>query len=200
MTLIFIAITSIISFIAFNNASLLDRLLLWPAKMRNHPLQFYRLLTAGFVHADTIHLLFNMITLYYFGTLLEKENPNGIGTLNFSVLYITGIVISCIPSFLKHRYNPSYRSLGASGGVAAIVFAMIYIYPWEGIYIFFIPIPIPSILYAVIYLVYTYYMARNNRGYINHDAHLWGSIYGIVFMIATDPSHGQHFLKKILHS
>jgi len=195
VTILLIAVTVIISFLAFSNEKMLNELLLWPARIHS-PLQYYRLLTSGFVHADQMHLAFNMITLYFFGDILE--NPNyGIGGAKLLLLYLSGIVVAGIPSFIKHRNQPGYRSLGASGGVAAIVFAMIYIFPWQNIYLFF-SLPIPCILYAILYLVYTAYMARRGNGRVNHDAHFWGSVYGVLFMlIIIDPSHGAYFWEQL---
>jgi membrane associated rhomboid family serine protease len=193
VTLIIIIITAAISFSAFQNHNLMDKLLLWPAKM-NSPIEYYRFLTAGFVHADTMHLAFNMISFYFFGQILEKY----IGYQYFIALYLIGIIVSCIPSYFKKRHNPAYRSLGASGGVAAIIFASIYLDPWNTIYIFF-SIPMPSILFAVIYLGYTAYLAKKDAGYINHDAHLWGSIFGLLFMLVIDPSHGMYFIDMLKH-
>lgn len=193
VTIILIAVTVGISVLAFSKIELLNALLLWPARM-NTPGQAYRLLTAGFVHADYMHLAFNMITFYFFGGLLEKV----IGPERFIILYLAGIVISCIPSYLKKKNKPEYRSLGASGGVASIVFATIYLSPWNEIYIFF-AIGMPSILFAVIYLGYTAYLARKGSGIVNHDAHLWGSIFGFLFMLIVDPSHGRFFIDQLMH-
>src|SRR6218665_1318054 len=144
VTIMIIIITAAISLMAFNNDRLLNGLLLWPARM-NSPLQYYRLLTAGFVHADYMHLLFNMFTFYFFGEIMEQV----IGEERFILLYLSGIVISCIPSFIKKKNHPGYRSLGASGGVAAIIFASIYMAPWNKIYMFF-AIGMPSIVFAVL--------------------------------------------------
>jgi membrane associated rhomboid family serine protease len=195
VTIIIIIITSGISLLAFTNNQLLNSLLLWPARM-NQPTQYYRFLTAGFVHADYMHLLFNMFTFYFFGSLLE--GPMAIGPENLVILYLTGIIVSCIPSYFKKRNHPGYRSLGASGGVAAIIFASIYLSPWNKIYIFF-AIGMPSIVFAVLYLAYTAYLARKGEGIVNHDAHLWGSVYGLLFMIIIDPTHGMYFLEKLQH-
>ncbi len=171
----------------------MDKLLLWPARMQG-PADYYRFLTAGFVHADTMHLAFNMITLYFFGDYLVQY----IGNEKFVLLYLLGIVVSCLPSYIKKRQQPGYRSLGASGGVSAIVFAMIYLAPWSQIGLFFL-IYIPSILFAILYLGYTAYMARKGTGYVNHDAHLWGSLFGLLFMLVIDPTHGAFFLEELMH-
>lgn len=201
LTVVLIIVTCIISIIAFRNDELMDRLLLWPFRMKNGR-EVYRLLTAGFVHADYLHLGFNMITFYFFGDYLQQYFSMLLGnqqaTSAFLMLYLLGIVVSCIPSWIKKRKNPSYRSLGASGGVAAIVFAMIYLSPWSKIYLFF-AIGIPSILFAVLYLGYTAYMAKTGRGYVNHDAHFWGSVFGFLFMVFIDPSHGMHFVNLLMH-
>lgn len=205
VTLIIIIITVAISLLAFTNDKLLDNLLLWPARM-NNPGQYYRFLTAGFVHADYMHLLFNMFSFYFFATALEDPRLLGmvsgyrpaIGPTNLVLLYLSGIIVSCVPSFIKKRNQPGYRSLGASGGVAAIIFASIYLDPWNTISIFF-AIPMPSIVFAVLYLAYTAYLARKGAGIVNHDAHLWGSLYGLLFMIVIDPSHGMYFIEQLQH-
>lgn len=194
ITILIIVITAIVSIMAFSNEKLMNELLLWPARMHT-PVQAYRLLTAGFVHADYMHLAFNMISLYFFGDILQRT----IGPERFLVLYLIGIIVSCIPSYLKKRNDPGYRSLGASGGVAAIIFATIYMYPWAKIYLLF-AIGMPSILFAVLYLGYTAYMARKGAGIVNHDAHLWGSVFGLLFMlVAVDPTHGQYFINELMH-
>lgn len=192
LTYLIIALTALISVLAFSNEKLKQTLLLYPAGM-SHPAQWYRLLTAGFVHADYMHLLFNMITFYFFGGIVAQF----LGGELMLLMYLSGIIVSCLPSMIKHRQNPAYRSLGASGGVAAVVFAMIYMAPWEKIYLFF-AIGIPSIVFAVAYLIYTGYMAGKGRGTVNHDAHLWGSVYGFVFMLIIDPSHGRYFIDQLL--
>ncbi len=193
VTLIFIIITVVISVMAFTNERLLNNLLLWPARMHS-PEQYYRFLTSGFVHVDYMHLAFNMITFYFFGELLEQY----IGPERFVIVYLSGIIVAGIPSYFKKRHVPGYASLGASGGVAAILFATIYLNPWQQIGLFFI-IQLPSIVFAVIYLAYTAYLARKGSGVVNHDAHLWGSLYGLLCMLVIDPSHGQYFLQQLMH-
>lgn len=189
--MLLIGITAALSWLAFRNEQLLNKLLLWPAIMKD-PKELYRLLTAGFVHADSMHLIFNMLTLYFFGSYLEHYLP----TEQYLSLYILGIIAASIPSMLKQRDNVNYRSLGASGGVAATVFAMIYVEPWSKLYIFF-AIPVPSIVFAIGYLGYTAYMAKKGGVRVNHDAHLWGSVFGILFMLLVDPTHGASFFEQL---
>ncbi len=187
-----IIVTVGISLLAFRNQKLMDDLLLWPFRMQQVN-QFYRFLTSGFVHADMTHLIFNMVTFYFFGILLQGQ----IGTVYFLMLYLIGIVVAGIPSYIKKQNNPGYRSLGASGGVSAIVFAAIYLNPWSKLYLFF-AIGMPSIVFAVLYLVYSGYSAKKGIGIINHDAHLWGALFGIVFMLIIDPTHGRYFISQLM--
>jgi membrane associated rhomboid family serine protease len=160
----------------------------------NDPQEYYRLLTSGFIHADWNHLIFNMVSLYFIGS--SAESILGMG---FLTLYLTGIIVSSLPSFLKHRNNSYYRSLGASGGVAAIMFFFIYFAPWSKLYIIFLPIGIPAILFGVLYLVYEAYMAKKGGSTMNHDAHFWGAVYGLVYALIIDPTHGKLFLHAVLN-
>ncbi len=192
-TLITVIVTVAISIAAFNNENLVNKLILWPRYM-NDPQEYYRLLTSGFIHADWNHLIFNMVSLYFIGS--SAESILGMG---FLTLYLTGIIISSLPSFLKHRNNSYYRSLGASGGVAAIMFFFIYFAPWSKLYIIFLPIGIPAILFGVLYLVYEAYMAKKGGGTMNHDAHFWGAIYGLVYALIIDPTHGKLFINAVLN-
>lgn len=198
ITLIIIIITAVISISAFNNEQILTKMMLWPKRM-DSPNEYYRLLSSGFVHSDWMHLIFNMLTLYFFGpTVEELFAAYGMNPSFFGILYVTAIIASSLPSFIKHKNNAYYRSLGASGGVSAVLFAFVYFAPWHKIYIFGI-IPIWSILAAVAYVGYSYYMSKQDRGNVNHDAHLWGAIYGFVFTILFAPDHGQLFLYQITH-
>lgn len=192
-TLITVIITVAISIAAFNNENLVNKLILWPRYM-NDPQEYYRLLTSGFIHADWNHLIFNMVSLYFIGS--SAESILGMG---FLTLYLTGIIISSLPSFLKHRNNSYYRSLGASGGVAAIMFFFIYFAPWSKLYIIFLPIGIPAILFGVLYLVYEAYMAKKGGGTMNHDAHFWGAVYGLIYALIIDPTHGKLFVNAVLN-
>lgn len=195
-TVIIIIVTALISFAAFSNEEITNKLILWPRYMKS-PAEYYRFLTSGFIHADIAHLGFNMFTLYFCGESMELIMSIVASKWLFIVLYLSAIIISSIPSYIKHRHNSYFRSLGASGGVAAVLFATIYYSPWSMIYVYFIKMP--SILFAFIYLGYSVYMSRRGGDNINHDAHLWGSIYGFVFAFLVDPSHGATFINAITH-
>ena len=177
LTIVIVAITVLVSWLAFNNQRLLDRLILWPPAIKRYR-QYDRLLTHGFIHADTTHLLFNMITLYFFGQLVERFYSMTIGPIGYLLFYVGGLAVSSWPSWYQHRNDGSYRSLGASGAVSAVLFSYILLRPWATIIVFVVPMP--AILYAVLYIGYTIYMDRQRTDNINHNAHLWGAIYGIV--------------------
>jgi membrane associated rhomboid family serine protease len=196
VTLIILAITCVVSFAAFSNPRLIERLILWPpAIKRQH--QYERLLTCGFIHADFGHLLFNMFTFYSFGGYMERLFQPRIGAIGYALFYLGGIVISALPSYLRHMDDPDYRSLGASGAVSAVLFAFILINPWAMILVFVIPVP--AILFALVYLGYTIYMDRRRTDRINHSAHLWGAIYGILFTIAVEPRVLGQFFERLMH-
>jgi membrane associated rhomboid family serine protease len=155
--------------------------------------QYETLLTSGFVHADLPHLLFNMITFWFFAFPLERT----IGSTAFAVLYFAGLVVSDAGTYFKHRNDPQYASLGASGAISAVLFAYILYYPERTLIIFPIPLPIPAPLFAVGYVAYTWYSARQARGRINHDAHLGGALFGLLFVLLTDPSAYGSFLRSV---
>jgi membrane associated rhomboid family serine protease len=162
--------------------------------------QYYRMLTSGFLHADWGHLIFNMITLYAFGGVIEYLFGQFFGPLGGIYLlcfYLAGIIVSDIPTLLKHRRDPGYNSLGASGGVSSIVFASILFSPLQKIYIFFIPVGIPGFIFGGLYLAYSYYESRQNRGTVNHDAHFYGALFGIVCMILVYPPVLPNFIEQI---
>lgn len=195
LTLGLIAITVVVSWLAFDRPRLLDRLLLWsPAVERQR--QYDRLLTHGFVHADWSHLLFNMITLYFFGRLIERVLGELMGPIGFPLFYLSAIVVAMLPSYLRHRHDPHYRSLGASGGVSAVLFAYILLDPWAWIFVFFVPMP--AIVYAVAYVAYSFYMDRRGGDNINHSAHLSGALYGVLFMVLLEPRVLGHFADAVL--
>ena len=199
ITMILVVLTTIISFVSFNSSRLMDALIFWPPAISMRR-QYYRFITCGFIHADLVHLAFNMFTLYFFGRGLEVYYMGRLGLQHwyFTLLYFSAIVIANIPSYLKQHDNYNYRSLGASGAVCAVLFAFILISPWEKLELY-ATLPIPAILYAVLFLVYTVYMSRRGGDNVNHDAHLWGAIYGMVFTVIARPSVMGTFLNELAH-
>lgn len=196
-TLISILITAGISVLAFNNELLYNKLILWPKRM-NSVGEYYRLLSSGFIHADWSHLLFNMLTLFFFGRYVEDAYMQmGMGKGMFVVMYLAGIVAASLPSFMKNKDNAYYRSLGASGGVAGVLFSFIYFAPWQIIYIWFIPVP--GILAGVGYLAYSAYMSKKGAGNINHDAHFWGAVFGFLFTLIFSHDYGRIFFQQLTH-
>jgi len=196
MTLVIIIATALISWAAFNNPRLLDRLILWPPAIERQK-QYDRLVTHGFIHADFGHLLFNMITLFFFGAQVEGVFAERITVFGYLLFYLSAIVVAILPTYSRHRHDAYYRSLGASGAVSAVLFASILMSPWTGIYIFFIPIPVPAILYAVLYVGYSIWMDRRGTDNVNHSAHLWGAAYGVMFTLIMDPGMLQHFMSQL---
>lgn len=180
ITFILIAINVIVSLIGFSNADFIDKTIMWPYGIKREK-QYYRFITSGFIHADFIHLLFNMFSFYYFGSLIEFYFAQyGLGgNISYLLLYFLGLIIADIPSYLKHQDDYNYRALGASGAVSAVIFACILFQPWGTILIYFIPMPF--IVFAFVYLGYCIYMSKKNLGHVNHDAHLWGSLFGLIF-------------------
>jgi membrane associated rhomboid family serine protease len=145
--------------------------------------QYDTIVTSGFVHADLPHLLFNLITFYFFAFQLQGQ----IGGARFAALYLVGLVASDAGTYFKHRNDPDYASLGASGAISAVLFASIVYFPWQKLFILPFPFPIPAPLFAIGYVAYSWYSARHPHGRINHDAHLGGAIAGLVFVLLTDP-------------
>ena len=192
--LIILAATCIVSFMAFNNRRLVDDLILWPPAIERKR-EYYRLVTYGFLHADPMHLLFNMMTLFFFGRMMEPIYNQAMGTFGFALFYLGGLIVSILPTYLKNRRNANYRSLGASGAVSAAVFGFILYAPWARIWVFFLPVP--AIIYAVLYVGYSIYMDQHGRDNVNHSAHLWGAAYGVVFTVLADPAVLPRFLGSL---
>ncbi|GLQ46607.1 rhomboid family intramembrane serine protease [Dyella lipolytica] len=192
--LIILAATCIVSFMAFNNRRLIDDLILWPPAIERKR-EYYRLVTYGLIHADGMHLLFNMMTLFFFGRAMEPFYNQSLGEFGFGLFYLGGLVISILPTYLKNRHNSNYRSLGASGAVSAVLFGFIMLYPWSRILV--LVVPMPAIIYAVLYVVYSVYMDQRGQGNINHSAHLWGAAYGVVFTVLVNPAVLPHFMEAL---
>lgn len=167
----------------FRAPALIDRCLFRPYYfLRNK--QYATMVTSGLVHADVAHLLFNMFTFFFFAFPLERR----IGPVPFVMLYLTGLVASHGCTFVRHRRNPGYASLGASGAISAVLFAYIVFFPTATLMIMPIPIPIPAVLFAVAYVGYSYWASAQSRDRINHDAHLCGALSGLGFVGASDPA------------
>src|SRR5687767_10348436 len=183
VTLVLIGLNVIYSLVAFSNQDVLSKSIMWPYGVRRYN-QYYRFISSGFIHADFMHLAFNMITLYFFGRNVELYfSLYGLGgNISYIILYFIGLIVSDIPSYLQHKDDYNYHSLGASGAVSAVVFAAIVFNPWSGLYVFFLKIS--AVLYAVLYIWYCIYMAKRGGDNINHSAHLFGALFGLGFTIA----------------
>jgi membrane associated rhomboid family serine protease len=196
ITLVLIVVTGLVSWMAFNNPKLLERLILWPPAIDRRK-QYDRLVTHGFIHADFGHLLFNMITLYFFGSQIERLFLPYIGWIGFVLFYLSAIVVAILPTYLRHRHDAQYRSLGASGAVSAVLFAFILVDPWSKIYIFLIPIGIPAVLFGALYIGYSIWMDKRGGDNVNHSAHLWGAGYGVLFTLIMEPRVFGSFLQRL---
>ncbi|HUX84367.1 MAG TPA: rhomboid family intramembrane serine protease [Chitinophagaceae bacterium] len=195
-TITIIVLTCIISFIGFSNPIVINKLILWPALMKEKS-EYYRLVTSGLIHANWGHLIFNMLTLYFFGPVVEVIFGNSFGTGVYLLFYVLALIISDIPTLIKYRNYPNYRSLGASGAISSVLFASIIFDPWNRIYIFFIPIGIPAFIFGLVYLGYCMYMSRQQVDGINHSAHFWGALFGIAFPIMLNPGLINQFIRQI---
>ena len=199
MIIAIIIITSVISILAFSNPELLNRLQFNAYEIKNKK-QGWRFFTYGLVHAGWGHLAINMFVFWSFGKIvffLYQLHFGKIGILYFLLLYVGGIMFSVLFDYRRHKNDPWYNAVGASGAVAAVVFASIILYPAGGVYLFFIPIEIPSPIFGILYLVYSAYMARRGRDNIGHDAHFWGSVYGILLTVALKPQLFLDFIHQV---
>ena len=187
ITLYITIATVAISLFAMNNESLMDKLIFHPySVLRNN--QLYQFITSGFIHADFMHLAFNMFSFYMFGDLVEQYFGmlfGASGSFFYLLIYFSALIVCLIPTYYQHKHHYNYRSLGASGAVSAIVFAGIFLQPTMQIGFFIIPPIIPGFIFGPIYLGLTAYLSKQGHGSINHSAHLWGSLYGIIFLIIS---------------
>lgn len=185
ITLIIVIITAIVSFSAFSNQKLTDTLIFHPPAVTNRN-QWYRFFSCALIHADVMHLAFNMLSFYSFGQLVEDQFNGLFGSLGpilYIALYVVSQFLCLLPTYLKNKDNYYYNSLGASGAVSAVIFAGIFLFPLQKIYLMFIPIGIPGFLFGFIYLGITAYLDRKGGGTINHSAHLFGSLAGVILLI-----------------
>ncbi|MGM0553481.1 MAG: rhomboid family intramembrane serine protease [Pseudomonadota bacterium] len=194
VTLSLIVLTVAVSLFAWQQRRWLDRLIYWPPGVQRG--EYWRLLTHGFIHADGTHLSFNMITLFFFGSAMEPVLVERVGSAGFVLFYLAGIVLAMLPGHLHQRGNPRYRSLGASGAVSAVLFAYILLQPWSLLFVFFVPVP--AIVFAALYVGFSFWAQRRGRDNINHAAHLWGGAWGVIFMLGLEPALAGHFLRELV--
>ncbi|MCF8229567.1 MAG: rhomboid family intramembrane serine protease [Bacteroidales bacterium] len=199
MTYFIISITVVVSLLAFNNPALFDKLK-FNAYLIKHSREPWRFLTYGLIHAGWGHLLINMFVLFSFGDFVEsvfKMLFSTRGLLYYFLLYVGGILFSVIFDYGKQKENIYYNAVGASGAVSAVVFSSIIINPTGTIMFLLLPIPIPSFVFGILYLVYSYYMAKRGEDNVGHSAHFWGAVYGIVFTLVINPGFFIQFWRSI---
>lgn len=188
ITISIIILTCVVSFTAFSNEKIMGDLIFNPPAISNRK-QWYRFFTCGFIHADIMHLAFNMYSFYLFGEIVEQSFSQIFGTSSgkiiFLLMYLASLAVSILPTYIQQQNNYHYYSLGASGAVSAVVFAGIFIYPTMGLGIFPIPIHIPGFIFGPLYLIVSAYLAKKGNGNINHSAHIWGAIFGVVFVVIS---------------
>ena len=190
ITIVIIIVTCIVSFISFSNSDLENKLIFYPPAVSQNN-EWYRFFSCGLIHKDIPHLLFNMYALYLFG---QGQGESGVefdfmlifkdlGKLMYLLLYVAALGVCLIPTYNSHKNNSQYRSLGASGAVSAVVFAYILFNPMQGVGLIFLPIFIPGFLFGIIYLLISYWLSKKGGSNINHSAHIWGALFGIVFVL-----------------
>lgn len=197
ITYLILGITVVVSFICFGNQTLAMKLALSPYQVI-HRKEWYRVITHGFVHADMTHLLVNMFTFWSFGIYMEQYYQYvGLGKWGFLLLYFGGMIFSSSFDLAKQKDNPYYLSIGASGAVSSVLFSSIFFDPWGKIY-FFALLPIPGILFGVVYLLYCQYMAKQASDHINHNAHFLGALFGFLLPALLNPSLVKLFVGALM--
>jgi membrane associated rhomboid family serine protease len=201
MTLILVLTTCLVSLLCFTNAAFFNQLKHHPVREDRYH-EYYRWLTSGFVHGDFIHLAVNMFVLYQFGSMVEYSLVIHLGETTGSIVYVVGylltIVMGDIPTFFRHRHNPYFASVGASGGVSGILFHYILLQPWSMLGLYAI-IPVPAIIFGVLYLWYSTWASKNQHDMIDHEAHFYGAIAGVLVAFISRPSVLPEFLYRLVH-
>ena len=180
-TLIFLVANIALSVMAFSN----DGLMRWGILNTRAVLQgkdFHCLLTSGFLHADPTHLFVNMLTLFFFGPVVERV----LGSQSFFLIYLGALIGGNLFALWRHRNDPNYMALGASGAVSGIIFTFCLFAPFQLLYVFFF-LPLPAVVFALLYVAYSIYGMRAARDNIGHDAHLGGALIGIAIAILLHP-------------
>lgn len=200
LTLIIIALTVLVSVSAFSNREVFGRLL-FNANMIHQCRQWHRFLTHALIHADWIHLGLNMYVLWLFGSMVEEVFMGLFGLVKgeiyFLMLYVISVVASSYPTYLKHKDNIYYNSVGASGAVSAVVFSAILLNPWMELSLLILPIPTPAPVFGALYLVYCWYAAKHSHDNIAHDVHYWGSLFGVLFTVVIYPQSILNFIAAV---
>ena len=194
MTIIIIIITVLVSITAFRNEKVLSDLIFYPPAVTTQK-QYYRFITCGFIHADIAHLAFNMISLFLFGKFVEEQFRDIFGQggkLLYLGMYLLALIVSILPTYFKNKHNYQYRSLGASGAVSAVVFAGLMIAPYVKVGFFLIPPVIPGFVFGPLYLIISAWLDRKGGDNINHSAHIWGALFGVVFLIVVGYTSGKY--------
>lgn len=191
-------VIGLVTYIAWQRPALHSKLMLNP-HLTYHRKEYYRLLTSGFVHNNSIHLFLNLLTLYFFGQAIEQIFGyafNGAGILLYLVFFISAVVVANIPTLLRHKDNPNYNSLGASGGVSALVLAFVLFDPLRDLCLYGI-LCLPGYILGALFIAYSVIMSRRNVDNINHDAHLFGALYGVIFTLLLRPQTLRTFIEAI---
>lgn len=200
LTYIIIAVTALISLYAFQKPAVLAGFMMNPY-YTHRKRQYYRFVSSGFIHKDHMHLLWNMLSFYFFGTAIEQQFNAMFGVsggLYFLALYFIAIIVSDLPTYFKHKNNPGYNSLGASGGVSAVIFAFIIFQPLADICLYF-ALCLPGFILGGLYIIYSWYQGRRSNDNINHDAHLYGALFGFIFCMIIAPSSIGNFFEQIIN-
>jgi len=188
ITIIIVVVTVIVSILGFKSEQVIDNLIFYPPAVTEKK-QYYRFITCGFIHADIGHLAFNMISFYLFSNgLVEPAFMSYFGDYGRAallIMYVLALIVSLLPTYIKNRTNTQYRSLGASGAVSAVVFAGIMISPLSQLGFFIIPPIIPGFIFGPLYLVLSAYLDKRGGGNINHSAHIWGALFGVIFIVVA---------------
>lgn len=187
ITLIIIIVTVLVSLGGFSSHKVMDDLIFYPPAVSQQK-QWWRFFTCGLIHADVGHLALNMYALYIFGKNVEKAFIGIFGQyggLVYLFMYISALVVCLLPTYKKHRNDYHYRSLGASGAVSAVVFCFILLFPLQKLGLIFFPVMIPGFIFGTLYLVFSSILERRSKDNINHSAHIWGALYGVVFLIVA---------------
>ncbi len=198
MTILIIIITAVVSYAAFNRREMADKMKFNASKIV-HNKEYYRLVSHAFIHANWEHLIVNMIVLFSFGGAVEQYFKYQFGrshTFYFLLLYLGGILFSNLYALIRHRNNFYYNAVGASGAVSAVLFCAIFFDPWNPVY-FFGLIRFPGIIFAALYLAYSYYMSRKETDNVAHDAHFLGALFGFCFPILIEPDLLRTFIDKL---